>query len=60
MVTLLLGEDESVTVTLPAAWLPVEVREGTVLNLTATIDQTAMQEGRDTVQSMLDGMQNEP
>ena len=58
--TLLLGEDESVTVSLPVSWLPAGVREGTVLRLTPTVDETAMKEGINAVQSLLDSLGNEP
>lgn len=58
--TLLLGEDESVRVSVPVRWLPVGIREGTCLGIDFTIDRDSTEKAHDDVQSLLDGMENNP
>ena len=57
---LLLGENESVTVNMPVAWLHVGVREGMCLRLDFSIDLEATEKGHEEVQSLLDSLGNEP
>lgn len=56
--TLLLGEDESVTVSVPVSWLPSGVREGTVLRFDILIDRQASEMGKAEVQSLFDELGN--
>ncbi len=56
----LLGEDESVIVNLPVAWLPKGVKEGTAIKLGVSVDEDATNAGKGRVQSLLDSMPNEP
>jgi hypothetical protein len=58
--TLLLGEDESLTVRVPVGWLPSEAKEGTVLRLRFDVDAAASEEGRQRVQSLLDSLPDQP
>ena len=58
--TLLLGEDESVTAHVPAAWLPKQAKEGTVLRLRFEIDEAATEEGKQRVQRLLDELGDQP
>lgn len=57
---LLLGDDESVKVVVPVAWLPDKVREGQVLSLTFAIDLDAATEGKARVESLLEKLGNQP
>ncbi|MHB9025105.1 MAG: DUF3006 domain-containing protein [Armatimonadota bacterium] len=57
---LLLGDDESVTVTLPIAWLPAGIREGMVLQFDARIDQAATEAGHAQVQALMDDLGDAP
>ena len=57
---LLLGEDESVTVNVPNAWLPPGVREGMVLRIDVSIDVTATASAKASVQALLNDLRNEP
>jgi len=56
----LLGDDESVKVSLPVSWLPKGIKEGTVINLGVSVDEDATKAGKSRVQSLLDSMPNEP
>ena len=58
--TLLLGEDESLTVRVPVSWLPKGVKEGTVLQLSFEIDEAATRRGKRRVKSLLDSLGDEP
>ena len=58
--TLLLGEDESVAVSVPVSWLPPGVREGICLRMDFGIDQESTRKAHHDVQEMLDSMPNEP
>jgi len=58
--TLLLGEDESVTVHVPVSWLPKGVKEGTVLRPSFEIDEAATRRGKRRVKSLLDSLGDEP
>jgi len=58
--TVLLGDDESVIVNLPLAWLPPDVTEGMVLQLTVTVDHAATDTGKQHIQSLMDELGNEP
>jgi hypothetical protein len=58
--TLLLGEDESVTIQLPAAWLSAGAEEGAVLRVDFRIDPKATEEGKHRVQSLLDSLPDQP
>ncbi len=58
--TLLLGEDESVTVRVPVGWLPSKAKEGTVLRLRFDVDAEATEEGKGRVQSLLDSLPDQP
>ena len=60
MATLLLGEDESVSVQVPVTWLPAGVREGIVLRVDFRIDPKATKEGKRRAQSLLDSLPDEP
>ena len=57
---LLLGEDESVTVTIPVAWLPGGIREGDVLQLVFRRDKASTQQARKQVAAALEGLADEP
>lgn len=48
----LLGEDESVTVTLPVAWLPEGVREGQVLRVTWEADEDGTEDAKKAVEDL--------
>ena len=58
--TLLLGEDESVTVSLPVAWLPGSAREGMVLQVDFQLDPAATGVAQAETQSLLDSLGNNP
>ena len=58
--TLLLGEEESMTLHVPVAWLPEGAKEGTVLRLCFEIDKAAMEEGKQRVQGLLDELGDQP
>ncbi|MHB9131915.1 MAG: DUF3006 domain-containing protein [Armatimonadota bacterium] len=58
--TLLLGDDESVTVRVPVSWLPAGVTEGMALRFDVSIDETEKQAGKTHVQSLLDELGNNP
>jgi hypothetical protein len=60
IVTLLLGDDESVTTALPIAWLPPGVTEGMVLQLTISVDYAQTDTGKRCIQSLMDELGNEP
>ena len=45
----LLGEDESVAVTVPVAWLPEGVREGQVLRVTWEADEDGTEDAKKAV-----------
>ena len=57
---LLLGDDESVSVVVPVAWLPDGVREGVVLSMTVAVDQVATEAGKAAVQSLINGLGDNP
>lgn len=59
-VRLLMGDDETVTVTVPISWLPAGIREGTVLRLDIFIDEMSTENGQLQVQKLLDSMGDEP
>ncbi len=59
-VTLLLGDDESVPVTVPLAWLKVKISEGQVLQFSISIDQESTDAGKREVQKLMDSLGNEP
>ena len=48
----LLGEDESVTVTLPAEWLPEGIREGQVLRVTWETDEEETEAAKQAVEDL--------
>ena len=48
----LLGEDESVTVTVPASWLPEGVREGQVLRVTWEADEDGTEDAKKAVEDL--------
>ncbi len=52
VVRVLLGEDESVAVTLPAEWLPEEVREGQVLRVMWEADEKETEAARKSVDDL--------
>jgi len=56
----LLGDDASVTVLLPAAWLPAGSREGLVLQCEWRIDPEATAGGIQQVQALLDDLGDAP
>ena len=56
----LLGDDESVKVSLPISWLPKGIKEGTVIKFGVSIDEDATKAGKARVQSLLDSMPNQP
>jgi hypothetical protein len=60
MAVLLLGEDESVTIALPCAWLPAGVHEGVVLRCDVAIDQAATDEAKRQVHTLLKELPDEP
>ena len=60
LATLLLGEDESVAVNLPVAWLPAGVREGMVLQVDLRPDLAATEAAKAETQSLLDSLGNQP
>ena len=48
----LLGEDESVTVTVPASWLPEGIREGQVLRVTWEADEDGTEDAKKAVEDL--------
>jgi hypothetical protein len=58
--TLLLGDDESVTAHVPAAWLPKGAKEGTVLRTHFEVDEQATQQGKARVQGLMDELGDQP
>ena len=60
MATLRLGPDESVSVTLPLAWLPAGIREGQVLRLDCSLDADASAAARASTKKLMDSLGNEP
>ena len=48
----LLGEDESVVVTLPAEWLPEGIREGQVLKVTWEADEDGTEDAKKAVEDL--------
>jgi len=58
--TLLLGDDESVSVTVPVAWLPRQVHEGQVLRFDITVDQQETDAGKRDVKVLMDTLGDEP
>ena len=48
----LLGEDESVAVTLPAEWLPEGIREGQVLRVTWEADEDGTEDAKKAVEDL--------
>jgi len=57
---LLLGDDESVKVTVPVEWLPEGVREGQAMHLAFSLDFEATEKAKARVQSLLDKLGNQP
>jgi hypothetical protein len=60
LATLLLGDDESISVTIPVAWLPAGIREGDVLlgDFRADAAETAAAKRR--AQSLMDELGDNP
>jgi hypothetical protein len=58
--TLLLGDDESVTVQVPHAWLPPGAKEGTILRLDLSLDEAAQEQGKQRTQSLLEELGDRP
>jgi hypothetical protein len=58
--TLLLGDDESVTVQVPHSWLPAGAKEGAVLRLDLSLDEAAQEEGKRSTQSLLEELGDRP
>jgi hypothetical protein len=58
--TLLLGDDESVHLTIPITWLPKGVREGMVLKMGVSIDEEGTKDGKKTIGELMDRLGNEP
>jgi hypothetical protein len=58
--TLLLGEDESVTMHVPVAWLPPRAGEGAVLRARFELDKQAMRAAKARVQGLPDQLGDEP
>lgn len=56
----LLGDDESIEVGIPVAWLPSAVREGVCLRVDFTIDVNATDTAQMDTQSLLGSLGNEP
>jgi hypothetical protein len=54
MAVLLLGDDQRHTVAVPMAFLPSDVKEGTVLTVTVAVDEDATESARARVSSLLD------
>ncbi len=59
-VTLLFGDDESVLVTIPLAWLKVKISEGQVLKFNVSIDIESTDAGKLEVQKLMDSLGDEP
>jgi hypothetical protein len=60
LVTLLLGEDESVRITIPVEWLPAGVREGQVLKLAFHIDLESTDKAKKQTKDLFDKLGNNP
>jgi hypothetical protein len=60
LATLLLGDDESVTVQVPHSWLPSGAKEGAILRLDLSLDEAAQAEGKRRTQSLLDELGDRP
>ena len=60
LATLLLGDDESIRVTVPVAWLPKGVKEGSVLKLGISIDEEGTLSARKHTQDLLNKLGNNP
>jgi len=60
LATLLLGDDESVTVHVPLSWLPPGATEGAVLRLDLRLDEPAQEEGKRRTQSLLEELGDQP
>ena len=58
--TLLLGEDESVTVRVPTSLLPARVREGDILRVNCTIDDNATEQAKRDTRTILESLPDEP
>ena len=58
--TLLLGDDESVRITIPVALLPEGVREGQVLKLAVSVDLESTKQAKKRTQELLDKLGNNP
>jgi hypothetical protein len=58
--TLLLGDDESVTVHVPTAWLPKGAKEGTALRVRFEVDEQATREGKARVQGLMEELGDQP
>ena len=56
----LLGEDESVTVTLPAEWLPEGIREGQVLRVTWEADEEETEAAKQAVEDLYEQLGDNP
>ncbi len=60
MVTLLIGDNETATLTIPSAWLPFRVQEGDVLNLSFAKNEEASEEAKSRVSGLLDELGDNP
>jgi hypothetical protein len=60
MATLLLGEDESVKIVVPLAWLPAGAGEGTVLQLTASIETQMELREKAQTQRLMESLGDNP
>jgi hypothetical protein len=58
--TLLLGDDESVKLSIPISWLPVGTREGDILHLNFTPDPTSTTDAKSRVQKLIDKLGDNP
>ena len=56
----LLGEDESVAVTLPAEWLPEGIREGQVLRVTWEADEEETKAAKQAVEDLYEQLGDNP
>ena len=56
----LLGEDESVAVTLPAEWLPEGIREGQVLKVTWEADEEETKAAKQAVEDLYEQLGDNP
>jgi hypothetical protein len=60
LATLLVGEDETVTIHLPAAWLPAGSREGMSLSLTLSPAPAETAADHATIADLYDELGNAP